>query len=100
MFENDTAARCSGQGCNGRPRVKRRISSRRSVVCSGGCQDKKRVLVENDLSSRHSKAENGGTLMEQAQIHSGALVQLGKMTCGGIGVAVSLPAAAAVKLRP
>ena len=33
--------------------------------------------------------------MEQAQIHSGALVQLGKMTCGGIRVAVSLPAAAA-----
>ena len=59
------------------------------------CQDKKRVLVENDLSGRHSKAENGGTLVEQAQIYSGALVQLGKMTCGGIGVAVSLPAAAA-----
>ena len=64
----------------------------------GGRQDKKRVLVENDLSSRHSKAENGGTLVEQAQIHSGALVQLGKMTCGGIRVAVSLPAAAAGKV--
>ena len=33
--------------------------------------------------------------MEQAQIYSGALVQLGKMARGGIGVAVSLPAAAA-----
>ena len=60
-----------------------------------GARIKKRVLVENDLSGRHSKAENGGTLVEQAQIYSGALVQLGKMTCGGIGVAVSLPAAAA-----
>ena len=46
-------------------------------------------------SGRHGKAEDRRAAVEQAQIHFGALVQLGKQALGGIAVAVGLPAAAA-----
>ena len=50
------------------------------------------------VSGRHGKAEDRGAAVEQAQVYSGALVQLGKQALGGIAVTIGLPAAAAGKV--
>ena len=49
-------------------------------------------------SSRHGKAENGRSAVEQPQIHSRAFAQLVKVLLRCIRVAVGLPAAAAGKV--
>ena len=48
--------------------------------------------------SRHSKAENGGTAVEQSQIHGCTLAQLCKVTLCRLRVPVGFPAAAAGKV--
>ena len=88
-----------GVFCNERPRVKRRISSRRSVVCSGGCQDKKRVFgrecQNSGASGCDSQTLDGRSAAEQTEIHCRTLVQLSKMPLGSTGVTIGFPAAAA-----
>ena len=68
-------------------------------VDTDGRQDKKRVFEKRMTTlSRHSKAENGRSAVEQPQVHSRALAQLGKVLLRNGGVAVGFPAAAAGKV--
>ena len=52
------------------------------------------------MLSRHSKAGDGGTAVEQTQINRGTLVELGEVPTGQFRIAIGFPAAAAGEIAP